>query len=95
MTEVKNITIPPDEWVNVNTLVGIVVGTEMLVQNDGVSWVRLQESTTQPVAETEGKLLTNLKDSTANGSVDAGSDDLWARSTRKGVSGSLAVQEVV
>ena len=93
MSKVINVDITPDTWVNVNTLTGISVGTEFRIQNDGVIWVRIQESSTQPTENKEGKILTNLDKSSSSATITSGSETLWARSSIEGRSGSLAVQE--
>tara|TARA_B100001105_G_scaffold204145_2_gene167899 strand:- start:786 stop:1073 length:288 start_codon:yes stop_codon:yes gene_type:complete len=93
MSEVVNIKILKDTWVNVNTLSGIPVGAEFRIQNDGVTWVRVQESGGQPLDEKEGKLLTNLDKSSSSALIPTGSGEIWARSSVIGRDATLAVQE--
>lgn len=94
MTKIINITVPADDWVNVNTTTGIAAGKQVTLQNDGVVWIRIQESPTKPTTTKEGKLLTNLDKASSNALVLKDSDFLWAISSVEGRGGRLAVQEV-
>lgn len=94
MASVVNIdNITDSTWINVNTAASITVGTAMTIQNTGVTWLRLQESTTTPTTLTEGKLLTNLDKFSSEASIPAGSDTIWVLSTVEDRLGTIAVQE--
>lgn len=92
MAEVITVNIPEDTWVDVNTLSGIAEGTAFTGQNSGIPWIRLQESATQPTNNVEGKLITNLFQSSPDFSVVEGSGKIWARVANEGKTGSIRVQ---
>ena len=94
MAKVITVDIPPNTWVDVNTVSGIAVGSSITVQNVSTVWVNIQESSSEPTEEREGKIITNLDKSSAEALVKSGSDKIWVRSTQEDRGAVVAVQEV-
>ncbi|MCP3683205.1 MAG: hypothetical protein GY861_10995 [bacterium] len=93
MAQVINLDLPSSgEWVDINTASGIAVGSDLTIQCTGTVWVRLQESSTTPSTEEEGKLITNLSEANAEAQVINAPLRLWGRSTREGRTAQIAVQ---
>ncbi len=93
--KVVNLSLPATgEWVDVNTLSGIDVGSDLSVQCTGTTWVRLQESDTKPDTLDQGKLITNLSEDSANAVVNNNPIRLWARSTKTDRRAEIAVQQI-
>ena len=91
--KIVNITLSATgDWIDINTVAGIDVGTTLSVQCTGTTWIRIQESETEPTSEEEGKLLTNLSESSANATINGNPLRVWARSSKKGRQALLAVQ---
>lgn len=68
------------EWVNVNQVTGIPVGTPFQLQNKGSNDIVIQEASTAPAQGTkDGFLLTTVNYGNALANVSSGSLTLWAR----------------
>lgn len=94
---IPDITIPSDEYVSINTLSGVDIGTEMVLQLKSTVWIRLVESATKPAASVEdGLLMSNLTQNYASATIRAGSLEVWAISTKTNYNASskLNVQEI-
>tara|TARA_R100001594_G_scaffold22618_1_gene43837 strand:+ start:568 stop:945 length:378 start_codon:yes stop_codon:yes gene_type:complete len=94
MAKVITVDVPPNTWVDVNTVSGIAVGSSITIQNVSTVWVNIQESSSEPTEEREGKIITNLDKSSAEALVKSGSDKIWVRSTQEDRGAVVAVQEV-
>ena len=75
------------DWVNINSLSSISVGSRMLVQNIGSGVIIYAIKTTKPTTERAGQA-----DELEQFEVTSGSSDLWAKCTT--ASGKVAVQEI-
>lgn len=72
------------DWVDLNTLFGITVGTavRILNQSDSQYTFRIAESATEPASDRIGYKVTPLVDGMPSYGVldvDAGSDRLWVK----------------
>lgn len=95
MAGIINLTLPDTgEWVDINTITAIPIGTELTLQCTGVNWVKLQESSTTPATLDQGKILTGVAGSSSEASVINTPLRLWARSSSVGKTAELAVQEL-
>lgn len=91
---IKTVSMTNEEWVDVNTITGISVGTAMSIQNGSSAWVLLAESNDKPTDETPTKTLTDLTFSSANAIILKDSLKVWAKSSSSSLSGKISVQEV-
>ena len=95
MASVINLTLPDSgEWVDVNTLSGIAVGTDITLQCTGTTWLKLQESDTQPVTLDQGNVMTGMASTSSEAIVTNSPLRLWARSYTVGRTAEIAVQEI-
>lgn len=79
---IPDLNIPNDQFVDINTLSGIPIGTAFTVINKGSHNIVLQESVLQPDSESEdGVVLTSIYYPYARGDIRAGSLAIWARVT--------------
>ena len=77
---IPDITVPKNEFVDLNTLANIPVGEVMFVQNKGAYTIILQESTLKPADDSEdGVAVGNMYNPYATADIKAGSIRLWAR----------------
>lgn len=84
MATIPDITITSTEYTDINAAAGIAIGTAIDIVNKGSVWVYLQESETQPDADsTNGMPMAVLPWSTASVSIDAGGDTVWAKTTHR------------
>lgn len=85
METLDDISIPNDQWVDINTASGIAVGALFDIQNKTTIWVQLYEGDTAPsLDETSGRLLTNLSDFYGIATILAGSKRIWAKARPQG-----------
>lgn len=90
---IPDISVPSDQFVDINTLSGISIGVAMSIQNKGNYNIVLQESVLQPAADSEnGVIITNVYEPYARGDVRAGSIKIWARTLGTDVSCKINVQ---
>ena len=95
MATVINLTLPETgEWVDVNTLTGIPVGTDLALQCTGVNWLKLQESDTVPATLDQGNILTGVASTSSEAIVTNSPLRLWARSSSSNKTAELAVQAI-
>lgn len=77
-----------DEWVSLNALSGIAAGTSIKIQNIGTIECFVRISATQPTEEYgEGCYISEFY------GVDAGENEVWAKSVVRGSTTLLSVQE--
>ena len=77
-------TLTTRDWVSLNTLFSIAVGTAVRVINQGSYTIRVAESATEPTVNDFGyQLLPLTNDYPAYGVLDfdAGSAEIWVRAT--------------
>ncbi|UNY40442.1 hypothetical protein KLEP7_gp194 [Pseudaeromonas phage vB_PpeM_ KLEP7] len=90
---INDIKVPSTDWVSVNTLSGLSIGTSILIQNKAPAWILLYESATKPnAALKDGSLLTNLEGQEPSKMISSGSLEIWAKSTIEGCCGRINVQ---
>lgn len=96
MSETKpDIVVPSDQFIDVNTLSGIIQGSTFTIQNKGNYNIVLQESVLQPPADSEdGVIITNVYSPHARADVRAGSLTVWARTLGTDISCKINVQSV-
>ena len=95
MSIVHKVVLPENqEWVDINTSTGIVVGKAITIQNTGTVWVQIAESTTEPTEAEFHKVITSLTYPSPEAQVLQGALKVWARSTLASSAAVVAVQEV-
>lgn len=77
----NNITIPPNQWVDLYALAGFSVGDAILVQNVGVPDIRVAVQATQPAPTHDSYHILERGDYAQNTSGDSGA---WAYSHSSG-----------
>jgi hypothetical protein len=76
---IPDLVIPSDQYVSINTLSGISVGTTMEIQLKTNDWVRLIESATQPANNvTDGIIISSMYHNYATATIKALSLEIWA-----------------
>ena len=85
-TSLPVVDLPANTWVDIYNATSIAVGTKIIVQNIGVSTVRLTESAAEP-ASNEGYNLATKGEFVTNSAANVGS---WAISSS---GGKLQVEE--
>lgn len=93
MAETKpDITIG-DDWVSLNTLSEVPVGSPFLIQNKTTNWIILFEQSTQPSSSsTDGVYLTDLYQSEGSKLIVADSLEIWAKAAVAGRPCKLSIQ---
>lgn len=91
MASYPKITIPSTQWVSVNTLTGVPVGTAMELTITSTYPVQLWEGTQPAVDFRGGKPTTNMSKPYASPEITEGSDEIWAICVGEGFSASMAV----
>lgn len=95
MPTIPDITIPSDDFVSVNTLSSVAVGTEIQLQLKGTFFVYLQESDTKPDAgSTDGILMSTVYENANTARIPSGSGEIWARCATSGRTSKINVEEV-
>ena len=89
-----DIVIETSEWVNLNTLSGIAVGTAMRIINKGSSTVYVAEGTQAPLDNSVGIPVVSIFSGNAFPVLEAetGADTVYVRTA--GSRGILSVQNV-
>lgn len=88
-----NITVTGDEFISVNAVSGIAVGTAFWMQNKGFYLTHLIESATKPANDSdEGLVIGNIHSNISDPKVAAGSLEIWVRCQHVGKSNSLFVE---
>lgn len=83
------------DWVSLNVLSSIPVGTAFSIQNKWYDWGLLQESVTKPdISNFSGVVITSLGSFENNKSILSGSEEVWVRSYFLNRTLKLNVQEV-
>lgn len=83
-----------DDWVDLNTVSGIAVGTAMRIQNKSTVWVHIAEQTAKPALDSKaGTLISNMSSAYAFATVLTGAQKIWARSSVETRTAQLSVQE--
>lgn len=93
---IADINVPYDEYINLNTVSGIAVGTAMEILIKGSEGLFIQEGETQPdSSSTDGRSLDGK--GRTNGYVScyikSGSGNIWIRSSGYNRSSRINVQE--
>lgn len=89
---IPDISVSTSEFVSVNTLTGILIGTAVTLQNKGQSDIYFVESDVKPADNsTDGLIITTINRPFSIGNSTAGSNELWVRAD--GSLGKLHVQE--
>lgn len=91
MASYAQITIPSTQWVSINSLTGIPVGTAMELTITSTYPVQLWEGTQPTVDFREGKPTTNMDLPYASPEISSGSEEIWAICLREGYSSKIAV----
>lgn len=79
MATIPDITIPSNDYVSLNSLSGVPVGTAMTVVLKSTNSINLYEGTTKPAATVrDGKPLLNMYTNYAEGFIETGSEEIWA-----------------
>lgn len=91
MASYAQITIPSTQWVSVNALTGVPVGTAMELTITSTYPVQLWEGTQPAVDFREGKPTTNLTQPYASPEISEGSEEIWAICIKDGSSSKIAV----
>jgi hypothetical protein len=95
MATIPDITVDSTEYVSVNTLTGIAVGTAMSILNKTTNWTRVQEIVAKPAdTDTAGVLISSMSESYARADVALGSSEIWVRVAEEGRVATLSVQEI-
>lgn len=94
MAQFEDISVG-DQWISLNAATGLAVGTAFKVQNKSTTWVLIQESATQPSANsTKGEMITDLFHTEPSKIAAAGSLEMWVKSTIEGRLAKLSVQTI-
>lgn len=92
---IPDIVVPSNQFIDVNTLSGVTVGSAMTILNKGNYNIVLQESTLQPAASSEdGVIMSNIYSPHARADIRSGSIKIWARTLGTDVSCKINVQAV-
>ena len=76
---IPDLIIPSDQYVSINSLSGVAVGTAMTIQLKSNDWVRLVESATQPASTvTDGIQMSNMYSNYAVATTKTLSLEIWA-----------------
>jgi hypothetical protein len=75
-----DITIPTEDFVSINTLSGIAVGTAMTITNKSSSYILLAEGTKPAATSEDGVLVSPMSDTYAIADIPSGSLEIWAKS---------------
>lgn len=68
-----DVVIPKDQYVSLNNLSGVAIGTAILLQVKGSTWINLVESVTQPAPTVvDGVYLTSLTEGYATARIPQG-----------------------
>ena len=97
METIPDILVDTSAWVDINTVSGIAVGTEMQIINKSIAWVTYFEGAVAPsVDSTDGTPSTSLYESDAKVTIKVGSLKIWAKARQVGAytSVKLNVQEL-
>jgi len=91
---IADILISNQNYVSINTLTSIAVGTEIILTNKSNSEVLLQVSSSQPSASSKDGIPLQIQPySSATKTVTSGENEVWAKSTDFN-DALVAVQEV-
>lgn len=93
---IPDLPIPSDEFVSINSLSGVAVGTAMTIQSKSALWVRLVESATKPLSTiTDGVLMSSLYQNYAIATVKTSSLEVWAITVSSNINNTakLSIQE--
>ena len=91
MSSYPQISIPSNQWVSINTLTGIPVGTAMELTITSTYPVQLWEGTQPDVNFRGGKPTTNMSKPYASPEITEGSGEIWAICVGDGFSSSISV----
>lgn len=80
---IPNVEVRYTEWTNLNTELGIAVGTAFTLQNVGAENCYLYEGSEPAVDVTDGSVLTRLGVEGSIHNIPAGSLTIWAKAMRK------------
>lgn len=91
MSSYNRITIPSNQWVSVNALAGIPVGTAMEITIASTFPIQLWEGSQPSPDFRGGKPTTNMSGSYASPEISSGSEEIWAVCVKEGFSSQLAI----
>ena len=94
---IPDLVITSEQYVSLNALSLIPVGTSFIIQCKGSRPVRLVESSTKPLATvTDGSIITGINKDYAIATIPLGSLEIWAlcASNSPDVSSKLNVQAI-
>lgn len=91
MASYNQITIPSDQWVSVNALTGVPVGTAMELTITSIYPVQLWEGSKPADTFREGKPTSNMNFPYASPEISSGSGEIWAVCIKEGSTSSIAV----
>lgn len=85
-----------NDWVSVNAITSIAVGTAIKLQNKTTNDYVLNESPTKPdIEDVNGEILTAITSNEPSKFVTLGSDEIWVRAVKDDPSIiTLTVQEI-
>lgn len=90
---IADVTATAADYVSLNTLTSIAVGTALVITNKSNDYVYLQIAATKPAATSRaGELLAPLPSPAATKLLTAGGNALWARASG-GTDALLTVQD--
>lgn len=82
-----------DNWISLNDTAGIAIGDGMIIHNKSTTWILLRESAIQPTADSkDGIFLTDLYHTEPSKIAQAGSLEIWAKSSITGRKATISVQ---
>lgn len=88
MSKVRNIVLT-GEWVNLNTVLSVPIGTNLQLQNQSTGVIYVQESDTEPSSKQEGFFLSYAGNGDSVANINTPTLSVWVIG-----GGVLAVQEV-
>lgn len=91
MASYEQITIPSTQWVSINALTGVPIGTAMELTITSIYPVQLWEGTQPAVDFRGGKPTTNMTLPYASPEIASGSDEIWAVCISDGHSAKISV----
>lgn len=78
---IPDVLVSNTQFVDINTLSGIVAGTAIVISNKSTSRMLIQIASSQPAANsTDGETLSVLPSSTAVKRITIGESTIWAKS---------------
>lgn len=90
---IADIAVTSDDWVDVSALTGILVGSEMIIQNKGIAHLLVWIGATKPTAaSTDGPIIYDFPNEPSVASIAVGEKKVWLKAV--GAEGKANVQAV-